>query len=187
MRGLKRNSGDVLITGEKVSLRVKRLSDAQKDYAWQTNPELARLDAMPLLVVSLPRYLLNYANELRRPTLTRHQFAVETLDGDHIGNCTYYNVDAAAGEAELGIMIGDSNLWDKGYGSDAVMTLVRHIFRQTELKRIYLKTLDWNHRAQQCFLKCGFTPCGRVRRDGYNFVFMELHRKQWAEQQEKQK
>ena len=82
--------------------------------------------------------------------MIRHRFAVETLDGKHIGNCAYYGVNETKGEAELGIMIGDRDCWDKGYGADAVGTLLDYIFRRTNLKRIHLKTLDSNIRAQKC-------------------------------------
>ena len=168
-----------MITGRKVKLRKKKLSDAGNDYKWQTDAELLRLDAMLALTTSFPQYLLDYTSELRRPAPARHVFAVETVDGEHIGNCVYYNVDEARGEAELGIMIGNRDYWGNGYGTDAVTALVNHVFRRTKLGRIYLKTLDWNQRAQKCFLKCGFTSCGHMVRDGHSFVLMELHRPQW--------
>ena len=171
-----------MITGTKIKLRDKRLADALDDYTWRTDPELTQLDATQLLKATFPQYLSGYAIELRYPSLNRQPFAVETLDGKHIGNCVYYNIDKAKGEAELGIMIGDRAYWDKGYGTEAVTTLVNHIFRQTSLNRIYLKTLESNQRAQKCFQKCGFTPYGKLSRDGYSFTLMELHRKQWQEQ-----
>ena len=170
-----------MITGIKVKLRDKRLSDARNDYKWQTSAELVQLDAIPLLTISYQRYLLDYINALRYPISTRFTFAIDTLDGKHVGNCVYYNVDEAKGEAELGIMIGNRDYWDKGYGTDAVTTLVNHIFLHISIDRIYLKTLDWNHRAQKCFQKCGFTPYGHLVRDGYNFVLMELYRNRWEE------
>jgi len=170
-----------MIIGSKIRLREKRLDDALNDYAWKADPELARLDAAPQLTMTFSQYLSNYTSELRYLLSTRHQFAVETRDGEHIGNCVYYGVDEAKGEAELGVMIGNRDYWDKGYGADAVTTLVRYIFRQTSLNRIYLKTLDWNTRAQKCFQKCGFTPYGCMARDGFNFVLMEIHREQWKD------
>ena len=172
-----------MIIGNKIKLRDKKLADARKDYAWQTDPELAQLDANLLLTISFPEYLLAYSSQLHNPTPIRHPFAVETADGEHIGNCTYYNIDETSGEAEVGIIIGDRNYWGKGYGTDAVTALVNHIFLETSLRRLYLKTLDWNRRAQKCFQTCGFTPCGRLDRDGYSFVLMELRREHWQEQQ----
>jgi RimJ/RimL family protein N-acetyltransferase len=171
-----------MTSDSKIKLREKRLADAPDDYAWQTDPELAQLDAAPLPTISFPQYLADYASELRYPSPTRLRFAIETMDGEHIGNCTYYGIDETKSEAELGIMIGNRSYWDQGYGADAVATLVNHIFKQTKLNRIYLKTLDSNSRAQKCFTKCGFAPYGHLKKDGYSFVLMELHRKQWEKQ-----
>jgi len=172
-----------MISSSKIKLRDKKLADAPDDYAWQTDPELAQLDAVPPLTTTFTQYLSNYANELHYPSSSRHPFAVETLDGKHIGNCVYYGVDEGKGEAEVGILIGDRDYWDDGYGTDAVIALANYIFRRTRLNRLYLKTLNDNYRAQKCFKKCGFTPYGHVDRDGFHFVLMELRRKQWHEKQ----
>lgn len=102
--------------------------------------------------------------------------AIETLDGKHIGNCGYFNIDKEKKEAEYGIMIGDRKYWECGYGSDAIFTLTSYIFTHTNLVRIYLKTLDWNIRAQKCFIKCGFSVYGKILRDGYIFITMEVFR-----------
>jgi RimJ/RimL family protein N-acetyltransferase len=172
-----------VLIGHKVRLRRKKMSDARKDYRWQTDPELARLDAMPLLTVSYAQYLLDYSTALRFPAPSRRVFAIDTLEGRHIGNCVYYHIDEDRGEAEVGIMIGERDFWDRGYGTDAVIALVDHIFRETPLRRLHLKTLEWNDRAQRCFLKCGFNPCGSVNRNGYQFTLMELHREGWEKAQ----
>ena len=166
-----------MINGSKIILRDKSLADALDDYTWQTDPELAHLDAAPLPTITFREYLSDYTSQLRYLLSARRQFAIDAPDGKHIGNCVYYGVNKTKGEAELGIMIGDRDYWDKGYGADAVTTLVSHIFRQTKLKRIYLKTLDSNSRAQKCFQKCGFTSYGHLVRDGFSFVLMETLRK----------
>jgi RimJ/RimL family protein N-acetyltransferase len=166
-----------MITDSKVRLKEKSLADAAADYAWKTDPELAELDAAPQLKINFQDYLAEYLRELHHPSPKRKRLAIETLDGKHIGNCTYYDINMAKGEAELGIIIGDRDYWDKGYGTSAVNALVNHIFQQTKLNRIYLKTLASNIRAQKCFAKCGFTPYGHLKHNGYNFVLMELYRK----------
>jgi RimJ/RimL family protein N-acetyltransferase len=167
------------ISGSKTRLREKKLSDVRNDYRWQADPELAKLDAAPVLIMSFSLYLLDYATALHQSHSNRYPLAVETLNGKHIGNCTCYDIDEKKEEAQFGIMIGNRAYWDKGYGTDAVNTLVDHIFNTSTLNRLYLKTLDWNQRAQKCFIKCGFTQCGQLKRDGHNFVLMELTREQW--------
>ena len=171
-----------IITGSKVKLREKKLGDVRNDYRWQSDPELAKLDAAPTLSMYFSIYLLDYATEIHRPKFNKYPLAVETLEGRHIGNCTCYDIDEKKYEAQLGIIIGDRDYWDKGYGADAVSTMVDHVFLTTSLHRLYLKTLESNLRAQKCFQKCGLTSYGRTTRDRFDFVLMEIHRRRWEEQ-----
>jgi RimJ/RimL family protein N-acetyltransferase len=171
-----------MISGRKTRLRNKTLDDVHDDYAWQTDPELAWLDAAPVITIPYEEYLSAYASELHYAAPTRCSFAVETMDGEHIGNCVYYNIDDKRGQAEIGIMIGNRSYWNKGYGSDAVTTLINHIFSSTNLNRLYLKTLASNARAQKCFDKCGLVRYGRTVRDGYDFVLMDIERQEWQKQ-----
>ena len=80
-------------------------------------------------------------------------------------------------------MIGNRDYWNEGYGTDAVSTLVDYVFNSTKLNRIYLKTLNWNDRAQKCFQKCGFNKYGESTRGRYNFTLMEIFRTDWKENQ----
>jgi RimJ/RimL family protein N-acetyltransferase len=173
------SSDDKVITGTLVQLRVKRLSDAREDYAWQVDPDLAELDAAVPLDMPFPHYRDLYAGELWYESRTRKRYAVDTLDGTHIGNCGYYNIDDTRHEAELGIMIGDRNYWSKGYGTDIINTLLRGIFQETHFERIYLKTLESNLRAQQCFRKCGFHSYGQASEGRFHFRLMEITKAEW--------
>jgi ribosomal-protein-alanine N-acetyltransferase len=167
------------INGKNIRLREKNLSDVRNDYAWQSDPELCRFDAVPVLTLPFAVYLLDYTTEIKKKRRNRFPLAIETFDGRHIGNCTCYEIDEKKGETQFGIMIGDPAYRDKGYGRDVVRTVVDHVFLTTGLDRIYLKTLDWNLRARKCFTSCGFIPCGEMKRDGYKFVLMELDRERW--------
>jgi ribosomal-protein-alanine N-acetyltransferase len=172
------------IEGKKVRLREKKLTDVRNDYAWQRDPELSRFDAVSVLDLPFAVYLLDYTAEIKKRRPNRFPLAIETMDGRHIGNCTCYEIDARKGEAQFGIMIGDAEYRDKGYGRDAVGTMVDFVFRTTGLNRIYLKTLDWNLRAQKCFARCGFMPCGQTKRNGHNFLLMEINKEQWEKGRE---
>ncbi len=171
-----------MINSNKIIIREKTTADAWDDYAWDTDPELAQLDAAPVLNISYSDYLLEYTYELQIPRSTSRRLSVDTLDGVHIGNCSYYNLNQTRGETELGIMIGNRDYWDKGYGADVVTALVNYVFQQMNLSRVHLKTLESNTRAQKCFQKCGFTNCGQLARDGFRFTLMEINRDQWQGQ-----
>jgi RimJ/RimL family protein N-acetyltransferase len=164
------------IRGKAVVLREKRLEDAWNDYTWKKDAELARLDASIPLDIPFPIYLLGYAEELNRADTGGYTLAIETTDGRHIGNCSYYHVDRGKRETELGIIIGDQSCWDEGYGTDAVAALVDYLFKVERFDRVYLHTLVGNSRAQKCFRKCGFVPVKRVFRGGYDFILMQITR-----------
>jgi len=169
------------LAGRKTRLRAKRPADAERDYQWQTDAEMAYLDATLPLKMTYANYLVQYLQKLSHNSPTRRLFAIETTDGEHIGNLSYYAINRAKGEAELGIMIGQHSYRGKGYGTDAVHTILCHIFINTALKRIILKTLKGNTRAQKCFLKCGFTPFEEKKVEGHYFLLMEMDRDRWLE------
>jgi RimJ/RimL family protein N-acetyltransferase len=171
---------ELVLTGQKLILREKRASDAANDYAWRSDPKLALYDAVSPLRLSFQEFLLYYTEQLRSYKEDQRWFAIDTFNGRHIGNCMYYDVDKIRKQAKLGIIIGDPDYWGKGYGTDAIMTLISHVFHDLNLQRVYLDTLEWNVRAQRCFKKCGLLVSGHINNRGHNFVVMELY-KSWLQ------
>lgn len=167
------------LRGEKTVLREKRISDAPEDYSWRMDEELAKLDAANPLKMEYDAFLKHSQEEIDKPNERSMRFGIDDLYGRHIGNCMLYDINKRRGSAELGIMIGDREYWNKGYGSDTVDMLLDHLFTATSMRRVYLHTLTWNHRAQRAFGKSGFRPVRDVRRNGYKFVLMEIFRKDW--------
>ena len=167
------------LRGGRIILRDKRPTDAENDYRWRSDPELARLDAAIPLTMSFERYLKLFEDQMKYPTPGSHHYSIETLDGTFIGNCMYYDLDTVNREAELGIVIGDRDYWSDGYGYDAVTTLLHHMFTIRNLKRVYLHTLEWNDRAQKSFSKSGFNTVRPVRRMAHDFILMDVLRDDW--------
>ena len=171
------NQGNFIIEGTKVVLRQKRIEDAFHDYQWRIDPELSKLDATFPLRIRYKEFVRFSLDEIEYPGRRSKRLAIDTKDGVHIGNCMYYDLDERRGQTELGIMIGDRDYWNGGYGTDAVVTLVEHIFKTiSSINKIYLHTLDWNDRARKSFSKAGFVEVREVKRDGQNFVLMEMVR-----------
>jgi RimJ/RimL family protein N-acetyltransferase len=171
----------VVARGERVALREKRLEDAEDDYRWRTDPDLARYDAARPLSVHYQRYLAFFREELVYPNPYRRSLAIEDEHERHIGNLMYYNIDTLRQEAELGITIGERSYWSKGYGSEAVRLAAEHLLGERGFHRVHLKTLTRNKRAQACFKRAGFAHCGRAYRNEHHFVLMEL-RREWLHQ-----
>ena len=172
------------IRGARVVLREKTVRDAWNEYLWRTDPELSQLDAALPLTMGYDEFLNIYKEQLRYPLAWAKPLSVDTLDGAYIGNCMYYDVDVVKKTAEVGVLIGNRDYWNKSFGYHTMVGLIDHIFRTTDLKRLYLHTLDWNVRAQNSFRRCGFRSVRTVRRSGRDLILMELTRGYWLENRE---
>lgn len=169
---------EIVARGRRAIVRRKRLSDAEDEYRWRSDAELAEFDASRPVQVSSEVFTRNWAFDFRFTDVGTRSFAIEDENGRHIGNVMYYNVDTVRREAEIGISIGEREYWSRSYGSDALEALARALLAGGELDRLYLRTLDWNGRAQRAFRKAGFVDCGTSWRDGRTFMVME-HRREW--------
>ena len=167
--------------GEKVRVREKRVKDIQNEYSWRVDPELSRLDATKPMTMSYEDFFRYSKEEMQFPNYRSKRLAVETLEGVHIGNIMYYDLNMQNRQADVGIMIGEKDYWSNGYGTDTVNTLLRHLFTILELDRVYLHTLSWNYRAQASFAKSGFKLVRNVKRGGQDFILMEVLRSDWEE------
>ncbi len=165
-----------LARGHLSVLRSKTIADAEQDFTWRCDAELATFDAARPFGGSFSEYLSIFGDELAYPSPYRRTLSVLDVDGRHIGNVMYYNVDYQRREAEMGITIGIKDYWGRGFGTDLMRTFISYLFQSTVLDRIYLKTLDWNVRAQRCFEKAGFRRYGTSRRGEFSFVLMEVFR-----------
>ena len=167
---------DVFARGRLTVIRRKRLDDAGDEYRWRSDAELAIFDASRAIKSDFESYQRNWSFDYRFTDVGGRSFAIEDVRGRHIGNVMYYNIDHQRSEAEIGISIGERDFWSRGYGSDAIEALTRTLWRQTELERFYLHTLDWNERAHRAFSRAGFETCGTSWRDGHTFLVMEFRR-----------
>ncbi len=170
---------DLRVVGDLTVLRSKIMDDAEADYSWRIDPELAGLDATRPVTLSFIEYLRYHRADVNYPSPWSVRMAIETLDGQHIGNCMYYDINVEKSQCEFGIMIGNRDYWGRGYGTDVAISALQHIFTTTELERVYLHTLTDNFRAQKSFAKAGFSVVREVKRDGYKFVLMDIWQKDW--------
>jgi RimJ/RimL family protein N-acetyltransferase len=113
------------------------------------------------------------------------RFVIETKDGVSIGNMGLHDASPEDRSAWLGVTIGEKEYWSKGYGSDALMTLLRFAFEEMNLNRVSLDVYDFNERGQASYRKCGFVEEGRRRHARYqrgtyhDKVAMAILRDEW--------
>ena len=155
-----------MLEGKLVRLRAIEPGDAEPYYRWFNDQEVTRFLAT--------RYPVSRAYEeafiARRSTNDFSQglmLAIETKDGANIGNIGLHDPHPEHRTATLGIEIGEKEYWANGYGSDAIVTLLRFCFDEMNLNRVSLHVFEFNERALACYKKCGFQMEGRLRQQYY--------------------
>lgn len=98
---------------------------------------------------------------------TDRVFAIETLDGRLIGSIGLHAIRWIDRKAELAVMIGERDCWNRGYGTWAVRETLRLGFEEMSLQRIYLRVASDHEAAIRLYRKCGFQPEGLLRKDRY--------------------
>jgi RimJ/RimL family protein N-acetyltransferase len=102
-----------------------------------------------------------------------------------IGNIALFDFDWRIRMAELGVLIGDKEYWNKGYGTEAVGLLIKHAFATLNLNRVFLRVYQTNPRAIRAYEKAGFVHEGRFRQAHYHdgeyvdVIFMSVLRSEW--------
>lgn len=101
---------------------------------------------------------------------TDHVFQIHIREsGRHIGMCGLEAVNPIDRDAELGVMIGDVSEQGKGYGRDAIVTLLRFGFETLGLHCVRIRAVSGNERGIGLYRSIGFRDAGVLRES--RFVF----------------
>lgn len=74
-----------------------------------------------------------------------------------IGTIQLHQIDRESGTALKGTAIGETDYWNRGYGTEASMLLLDFAFNTLNLRKIYSHVLSTNERNIGLNDKCGFT------------------------------
>jgi len=150
-----------MLRGERVILRPFRAADLPIMREWFRDPETARTWARTPLVPD-DAFEADLAGRFQE-FAHRGYFAIDDDHGRLIGRVDYEHLDPVDRTVELGILLGDPSSRGHGLGSDALRTVIRHLFNDRQVERIWLTVIAWNLPAIRTYEKLGFAHEG-IRR-----------------------
>lgn len=152
------------LKGSKVALRPGDESDIYLLHKWYNDDELNKLAGWSSSKVTASKLRYNMSRSFGYDPMN---LMIDNEEGTPIGTIQLYDFNEQDKSCKLGIRIGDRNYWSKGYGADAVNTLLEYAFMKIDIYRVTLKVYEYNERAVKCYLKCGFQYEGRTRQSAY--------------------
>lgn len=179
-----------IFTGKLVRLSAFDPEEMAKAFVrWNLNSEYFRLlnsSARPMQSTKSNSKWME--EEVAEMSLASYYFSIRTLVDDKlIGELGLDVVNWVGRDAFVGLGIGETEYWSKGYGTDAMNILLRFAFTEINLKRVTLGVFEYNPRAIRSYEKAGFRHEGHLRsllnREGrrWDEVFMGILREEWME------
>ena len=153
-----------MIRGEKVTFRALERDDLRQLRDWRNLPEVRkRTREFRLLSMEHQERWFTQLHDDRNTIM----FAVLDEQGKLIGVVGLTYIDWKNRRSEVSIYIGDEEAWGKGYGFDALKTLMAYGFHTANLHKLYAEIFAFNEPSIRLFEKAGFTRDGAKREDQY--------------------
>ncbi len=155
------------VYGERIRLRAAERADIPMFVRWFSDPEVTEY-----LLTNIPFGLAEeeiWFEAMIRGPKEEHVLVIEArMEGVEsgwtpVGNTSFMDLDATNRSTEIGIVLGEKEFWNRGFGTDAMKTMLRHGFENLNLHRIWLRVFTPNLRAIRAYEKAGYVLEGTYR------------------------
>ncbi len=171
----------MILRGKKTILRPLLMSDAPRFVGWLRDSAVNKFTTRRRITLQEEK---KWIKGLPR-NHSQIAFAIDTKGCIHIGSVDLHNKSDENKHAQAGILIGDKNYWGKGYGTDAMETILKFGFGKLKLHRIEATVYGYNARSLAMCKKLGFNMEG-VRREHifykgkfYDMAHFGFLRREW--------
>ncbi len=175
------------LIGDRIYLSPRSIEDAEIFVKWLNDFEVTDYLGRSSKIMDIERekeYLLN-KNADSMP------FVIVKIENDEmIGTVGFDRIDYINKVGILGIMIGEKENRENGYGTEAINLLLDYGFNYLNLNSINLNVMEFNSRGIACYKKCGFKETGRRRKNVfvngkyYDKVLMDILKEEFDERKE---
>jgi RimJ/RimL family protein N-acetyltransferase len=154
-----------MLKGKSVILRPVKRSDISYFLKWFNDQEVIQYLCLylPMTEMAEEKYIEELGTTRAKSDV---RFVIEVIEGAStkpIGNCGLHEINAKDHSANFGIVIGEKDYWNKGYGTEATRLVINYGFQELNLHRISSAAFDFNERSIKLHKKVGFREEGRLR------------------------
>jgi diamine N-acetyltransferase len=157
--------GRVILQGELVKLRQPEPEDLNLLLSWENDPDFWNVShtLAPFSRFAMQQYIEHAAADLLTAKQLRLMM-VDRTDFRCVGAIDLFDFDAIHSRAGVGILIGHASDRNKGYATDALITVMHYATEILQLHQLYAHILTDNAPSIKLFERCGFEHTG-TRKD----------------------
>lgn len=153
-----------MLKGKKTFIRAVEFEDARLISVWLNDRETNR--HLEVIYPLSKRYADAYVSESESDP-NKKMFLIDNEDRKTIGMVVINDIKWEYRNCEIGIAIYDKNSRGKGYGKDAIETLINFIFNDMNINLIHLRVSEENEEAIGLYKSLGFEIEGVLRQRFY--------------------
>jgi len=183
-----RAHGELVRAGEQVELRRHTPDQRTTFVRWYRDAEIAGLlrhDLAPLTESHARAYFdsVILPASVRGACWALHERDTRRL----IGSTAIVDINEQAGSSLFRLVIGEKEVWGRGYGTEATKLVLAEAFLRAGLQRVNLEVFAHNPRALRAYARAGFRRTGhhtewvaRARRQ-IDVIEMTIAKATWLE------
>lgn len=151
------------IAGERIYLRILTPDDVNKDYAeWLKDEAITQFLEIRWKVFT-PEEIREYVR-LMNESPDNFLFGIFLKgNNEHIGNIKIGEINQMHRFGDVGLLIGNKNMWGKGYGTEAVRLATQYAFEEINLNHLKAGLYADNKGCYKAFIKAGYREVGRYK------------------------
>ena len=152
------------LTSQRVTLKPLTESDMPYFVKWYSDPEILRLncEVEPWTPEKFTQWYRNICHDANKVWFT----IVVNANQRVIGDAGLLRMFTPWKTTDMGVVIGEKDMWRQGYGTDAGRRLLQYAFDDLGFHRVAIVVMGFNTRALRFWTRLGFQQEG-VWRDGY--------------------
>lgn len=179
--------GNELLEGERVRLALPHENDIEPIALWSHDMGQQRMLRRGMVYPGTVEGMRGWMTEMLNGDKD-YPFAIRAQDDDRlIGMLVIKDIFWQARHCSFFISIGDAAERGRGYGTDAVRTMLKYAFMEMNMHCVRLEVMGYNTGAIRSYEKAGFHKDGTLRafvyRDGvyYDIETMSILRNEWEQ------
>lgn len=156
----------LVIRGDKIALGPLGRDLLPLYQSWMNNPRVVATLGQPVQPVTAEAEVqwFDKASTDQEHQISFTIYELSTLRP--IGNTSLFQIDFRHRCAEYGIVIGEVDCWDRGFGTETTRIMLDYGFNALNLQNILLRVYDYNPRGVRAYTRAGFKKIG-VRRQAH--------------------
>ena len=144
------------IIGKNIYLRKLKINDVSIEYlSWMNNKNITKYmdSGSSKYTKKILEEYIKSSNKSKNNSL----FGIfVNATKKHIGNIKLDKINYLHKRAHIGIMIGDINEWNKGYGTESIKLLSKYAFKKLKLHKLKAGVMINNKPSIKLFKNSGF-------------------------------